>query len=180
MIKKQSFKGSLNFLRRKQEAERVDYENLKMAKRIVTQDSQIFKNVKASKASGHKRDGSNAKPPSSKATLQISEIVTKHQKRMSETFGYFSRASPDETQYLPSIKPNHEKRIMRLESSQPNQQLNSSDVEETQQKLSKQLPTASSNKQYFLRQNINQNSSRVIHNQSSPYKMVRSQDSFHH
>jgi hypothetical protein len=36
MMRKKSFKGSLNFLRRKQEAERVDYENLKMAKRIVT------------------------------------------------------------------------------------------------------------------------------------------------
>jgi len=28
-------KGSLNFLRKKKEAERIDYENLKMAKRIV-------------------------------------------------------------------------------------------------------------------------------------------------
>ena len=45
MLKKQQFKGSLNFLRRKKEAERVDYENLKMAKRIVTQDSCVFRNL---------------------------------------------------------------------------------------------------------------------------------------
>lgn len=76
MMKKKSFKGSLNFLRRKQEAERVDYENLKMAKRIVTQDSKIFKKI--NKASFHKRDHSIVKPHTSKATLQINEIMHKH------------------------------------------------------------------------------------------------------
>lgn len=77
-------KGSLNFLRKKKEAERIDYENLKMAKRIVNSDASVLSHVKAN------REHANV-AMSSKKMFQVDELVQKQRRRMSETFGHFSR-----------------------------------------------------------------------------------------
>lgn len=61
---------------------------------------------------------------------------------MSETYGYFSRASPDETQYLPQIKPPFDKRNLSNEYHLLKKQ-DHSDLEESNQKHS-QLPNTSS------------------------------------
>ena len=76
-------------------------------------------------------------------------MVDKHNRRMSETFGHFSRNSPDNTQYLPHIKPTSDRRLWVKTESQKN--LKSS---------SKGIKSSSRMKQAIYK--INQDSSCII------------------
>lgn len=100
--------GSLNYLVKKREAQRIDRENFKMAGRISAKTTTLRNgNSHGSRHSlSSAKRGSTERSPrrvTSKAHLPVERMMQRHRDRICRAFGHFSGMSPDPSQVLPKI-----------------------------------------------------------------------------
>ena len=99
--------GSLNYLVKKREAQRIDRENFKMAGRISQQPSTVRNgSISSRRSTSSAMRGSSERSPrrvTSKANFQVEKMMQRHRDRISRAFGHFSGISPDPSQVLPKI-----------------------------------------------------------------------------